>query len=86
MSTALPHTFRFRHPSFLTDETSQSNAKQVIQQLAEKYSHATKNTIYQSGMDLSKCTRLLPQDNDTGGFFVALFRKNRDIGIKAISV
>ena len=38
------------------------------------------------GMDLSKCTRLLPQDNDTGGFFVALFRKNRDIGIKAISL
>jgi len=56
MSTALPLTLRIRHPSFLTDETLQSDAKQVIQQLAEKYSHlvqavgydATKSTIYQS--------------------------------------
>jgi len=32
-------------------------------------------------MKLEKCTRLLPQDNDTGGFFVALIRKNREVGI-----
>eukprot|EP00979_Chaetoceros_neogracilis_P001166 scaffold202_cov213-Chaetoceros_neogracile.AAC.10 len=32
-------------------------------------------------MKLEKCTRLLPQDNDTGGFFVALLRKNREVGI-----
>lgn len=30
-------------------------------------------------MNLEKCTRLLPQDNDTGGFFVALIRKNKEI-------
>jgi tRNA and rRNA cytosine-C5-methylases len=31
-------------------------------------------------MNLEKCTRLVPQDNDTGGFFVALIRKNKEIG------
>mmetsp|Transcript_7603 Transcript_7603/g.14383 ORF Transcript_7603/g.14383 Transcript_7603/m.14383 type:complete len:565 (+) Transcript_7603:70-1764(+) len=30
-------------------------------------------------MNLDKCTRLLPQDNDTGGFFVVLIRKNKEI-------
>ncbi len=31
-------------------------------------------------IDLEKCVRLWPQDNDTGGFFVALIRKNKEIG------
>lgn len=31
-------------------------------------------------INLEKCTRLVPQDNDTGGFFVALIRKNKEIG------
>jgi 16S rRNA C967 or C1407 C5-methylase (RsmB/RsmF family) len=30
------------------------------------------------GLNLHRCTRLLPQDNDTGGFFVALLKKNRE--------
>ena len=34
-----------------------------------------------SMINLPKCTRLLPQDNDTGGFFVALIRKNKEIEI-----
>ena len=42
------------------------------------WSPQTENTI---DMKLEKCTRLLPQDNDTGGFFVALIRKNREVGI-----
>lgn len=33
-------------------------------------------------LNLSKCTRLLPQDNDTGGFFVALIRKNVDMDVQ----
>lgn len=31
-----------------------------------------------SSINLKYCTRLLPQDNDTGGFFVALIKKNKE--------
>lgn len=30
-------------------------------------------------LNLHRCSRLLPQDNDTGGFFVALLKKNKKI-------
>ena len=30
-------------------------------------------------MNLDRCTRLWPHDHDTGGFFLALIRKNREI-------
>jgi 16S rRNA C967 or C1407 C5-methylase (RsmB/RsmF family) len=36
-------------------------------------------TKVSKSMNIEKCTRLLPQDNDTGGFFVALIRKNKEI-------
>ena len=30
--------------------------------------------------NLQRCMRIMPQDMDTGGFFVAVFRKMRPIG------
>jgi 16S rRNA C967 or C1407 C5-methylase (RsmB/RsmF family) len=35
-----------------------------------------KNECSEDGLNLDRCRRLLPQDQDTGGFFVALIRKN----------
>ena len=31
------------------------------------------------GMNLGRCTRLWPHDHDTGGFFLALLRKNESV-------
>ena len=42
---------------------------------AERTMWANKNDV--EGMRLELCSRLLPQAQDTGGFFVALLRRNR---------
>lgn len=38
-----------------------------------------------SSINLKYCTRLLPQDNDTGGFFVALIKKNKETKFQVAS-
>ena len=55
----------------------------VEQAMYSKVLHAVPSLLPLSeakskGLNLHRCTRLLPQDNDTGGFFVALLKKNRE--------
>ncbi len=50
------------------------------QAIADRVPHAAESMFpplekYKNEMKLDRCLRLLPQDNDTGGFFVALLRR-----------
>lgn len=56
------------------------NAKQEKPMKPDTFSESMFAPANLQELHTERCMRLMPQDQDTGGFFVAVFRKVRDIG------
>jgi 16S rRNA C967 or C1407 C5-methylase (RsmB/RsmF family) len=55
---------------------------EIVEDVPWKLEKRVRASCFPPGQDfhLERCVRCLPQDNDTGGFFIALIRKVRPIG------
>ncbi|KAH9261810.1 hypothetical protein BASA81_000466 [Batrachochytrium salamandrivorans] len=62
------------------NEFSEWNVKQEKQLKQDTFTQSMFPPSNLSELNVDRCMRLLPHDQDSGGFFVAVFRKVRDIG------